>query len=446
MRTTQNSKTQTSSSLNPSRRRFGQALGAATTLSAIGGLAACATPPPTPVESAKKLGRVLVVGAGFGGATAAKYLKLWGGPGLEVMLVDRQRDFISCPMSNLVLGGSRTMADITVSYEGLRRQGVIVANDEVLNIDAAKRRASFNKLADQSFDHVIVSPGVDFDYSSVQGFDAEAQKKVLTAWKAGPETLALRAQLEAMPDGGVYVLSIPTAPYRCPPGPYERACQIAYYFKNNKPRSKVIILDANPDIVSKAGLFKKAFNETYKGMIEYRPNSKVTEMDAASMTVTTELGDKIKGGVLNVLPPMSAGQIARNAGLINANNRWCAVDWITMESTVAKGVHVLGDATLSAALMPKSGHMANQHGKTAAAAIVEMLNGRQPTPSMMANTCYSFIDNSNVVHVASVHRYVPEKKTMEVVAGASGQSTEANALEGVYANAWAKNIWNDMLA
>ncbi len=432
-------------SLNLSRRRFGQGLGAAGALSAVGGLVACATPAPSPVASAKKLGRVLVVGAGFGGATAAKYLKLWGGPGLEVMLVDRQREFVSCPMSNLVLGGSRSMADITVSYEGLRRNGVIVANDEVLGIDAAKRRASFNKLADQSFDHIIVSPGVDFDYSTIQGFDAEAQKRVLSAWKAGPETLALRAQLEAMPDGGVYVLSIPTAPYRCPPGPYERACQIAYYFKAHKPRSKIIILDANPDIVSKAGLFKKAFNDTYKGMIDYRPNSKVTELDAAGMTVTTELGDKVKADVLNVLPQMSAGQIARKAGLVNANNRWCAVDWITMESTNAQGVHVLGDATLSAALMPKSGHMANQHGKTAAAAIVETLNGRVPAPSMMANTCYSFIDNSNVVHVASVHRYVPEKKTMEVVPGATGLSTEANALEGVYANAWAKNIWNDML-
>jgi sulfide dehydrogenase [flavocytochrome c] flavoprotein chain len=430
-----------------SRRRFGQGLGSAGALGALGGLSACATSGSgAPPEAVKKLGRVLVVGAGFGGATAAKYLKQWGGAGIEVMLVDRQREFISCPMSNLVLGGSRQLADMTVSYEGLRRQGVIVINDEVLSIDSAKRRASFNKIADQSFDRIIVSPGVDFDYSTVQGYDGEAQKTILSAWKAGPETLALQAQLQAMPDGGVYVLSIPTAPYRCPPGPYERACQVAYYFKNNKPRSKVIVLDANPDIVSKAGLFKKAFNDTYKGMIEYRPNSKITELDAKGMTVVTELGDKTKGDVVNVLPQMSAGRIARLAGLVNANNRWCAVDWMTMESTAAPGVHVLGDSTLSAALMPKSGHMANQHGKTAAAAIVEIMNGRAPIAPMMANTCYSFIDNSNVVHVASVHRYVAEKKTMEVVAGAGGLSSEANALEGVYANAWAQNIWNDMLS
>jgi sulfide dehydrogenase [flavocytochrome c] flavoprotein chain len=446
--------------LNVARRRFTKGLGASSALSMSNGitgvaaglgafgvaLSGCTTATPAPSEPVKKLGRVLVVGAGFGGATAAKYLKEWGGAGIEVLLVDRQQEFVSCPMSNLVLGGSKTMSDITASYEGLRRRGVIVANDEVLSIDAAKKRASFNKLADQSFDHIIISPGVDFDYGTIQGYDAEAQKTVLSAWKAGAETVALRAQLEAMPDGGVYLISIPTAPYRCPPGPYERACQVAYYFKTHKPRSKVIILDANPDIVSKAGLFKKAFNEVYKGLIEYRPNSKVTELDAKGKSVTTELGDKTQASVLNVLPQMSAGKIARAAGLVNANNRWCAVDWITMESTAASGVHVLGDATLSAALMPKSGHMANQHGKAAASAIVEMLNGRAPTPSMMANTCYSFIDNSNVVHVASVHRYVAEKKTMEVVTGASGLSSEANALEGVYANAWAQNIWNDMLS
>ena len=360
------------------------------------------------------------------------------------MLVDRETAFVSCPLSNLVLAGSRKMSDITVSYEGLRQRGVSVVNDEVLGIDPVKRRARFNKMADQSFDRIILSPGVDFDYDTVQGYDEASRKTVLHAWKAGPDTLRLRAQLEAMPDGGVFVICVPLTPYRCPPGPYERACQVAWYFKNHKPRSKVVILDANPDIASKPALFRKAFNETYKGMIEYQPNSRVTELDAKALTVTTELGDRVKGSVLNVLPQMSAGQVARKSGLVNANNRWCAVDWLTMESTVAPGVHVLGDATLSASAMPKSGHMANQHGKAAAAAIIEAFNGRPAVAPMMANTCYSFIDDSKVVHVASVHRYVAEKKTMEPVPGSGGLSSEANALEGVYANTWARTIWSDM--
>ncbi len=421
------------------RRRLAGALGATAAL----GLAGCATPGSVPRGS---LGRVLVVGGGYGGATAAKYLKKWGGEGIEVLLVEREAAFVSCPLSNLVLGGSRRIDDLTRSYAGLRAAGVRVMQDEVVAIDAAKRRATFRKLADQTFDRIVVSPGVDLDFDSVQGWNADAQKTVLHAWKAGPQTVALRAQLEAMPDGGVYVLAIPKAPYRCPPGPYERVCQIAHYFKSAKPRSKIVVLDGNPDIVSKKGLFLKAWNGQYKGMIEYRPDSLVTELDLRNRTLITEVGDKVRGDVLNVVPAQRAGAIAAKTGLVNANNRWCMVDWITLESTAARGVHVLGDATLSAPAMPKSGHMANQHGKAVAAAIVELLNGRTPQPQMMANTCYSFIDDKSVVHVASVHRYDAAKKTIEPVAGAGGLSSEANQLEGGYANAWARNIWNDMLS
>ncbi len=396
-----------------SRRRLAQALGAGATLGALG---ACATPEPAP-SSAKKLGRVLVVGAGYGGATAAKYLKHWGGPGIEVVLIDRETRFVSCPLSNLVIGGSRKLDDLAVSYQGLRERGVIVLNDEVEGIDLAKKQVSLKKIQNQSFDRIVVSPGIDFNFGAVQGLDAEAQKTILHAWKAGPQTVALRAQLEAMPDGGVYVLTIPLAPYRCPPGPYERACQVAHYFKTAKPRSKVIVLDANPEITSKKALFTKVFNETYKGIVDYRPQSNVTEIDARSRTAITELGDRVKADVLNVVP-----------------------------STAAPGVHVLGDSTFPAPAMPKSGHMANQHGKTAAAAIVEILNGRAPQPMMMANTCYSFVDDRNVIHVASVHRYVAEKKTMETVPGSGGVSGAPNLLEGVYANAWAQNIWRDMFS
>jgi sulfide dehydrogenase [flavocytochrome c] flavoprotein subunit len=363
-----------------------------------------------------------------------------------VVLIDRSPHFVSCPLSNLVLGGSRTLADITVGYQGLRELGVVVLTDEVASIDTARKKVVLTKIADQSYDRLIVAPGVDFNFGAIQGLDAPAQATVLHAWKAGQQTVDLRRQLEAMPNGGVFVMTIPQAPYRCPPGPYERACQVAHYVKTRKPRSKVLVLDANPEIMSKKGLFTKAFNEQYGGIVEYRANSNVTEIDARSRTAITELGERVRADVLNVIPPQAAGEIARKTGLVNANNRWCQVDWVTMESTAAPAVHVLGDATFSAPAMPKSGHMANQHGKTAAAAIVELLGGRVPQPQMMTNTCYSFIDDKNVVHVASVHRYVPEKKTMEIVPGSGGLSAAPNELEGVYANAWAQTIWRDMFA
>ncbi|MEK9774840.1 MAG: FAD/NAD(P)-binding oxidoreductase, partial [Quisquiliibacterium sp.] len=375
-----------------SRRRAIQVLGAG---SALGMLGACAS--YGPFFGSKKLGRVVVVGAGFGGATAAKYLKHWGGDGMEVVLIDRTPAFVSCPLSNLVIGGSRTIAEQTVGYDGLRALGVSVLVDEVESIDTAKRSVSLRKGSAQSYDRVVVAPGIDFNFGAIQGLDAQAQKTVLHAWKAGQQTVDLRRQLEAMPDGGVYLLSIPLAPYRCPPGPYERICQVAHYFKTSKPRSKIIVLDANPKITSKGGLFSKAWADMYKGIIDYRPNNKVVEVDVRSGTLITEFGDRVRGDVLNVIPPQHAGLIARKTGLVNANNRWCTVDWLSLESTAAKNVHVLGDSTLSAPQMPKSGHMANQHGKAVAAAIVEMMNGRAPQPAMMANTCYSFVNDQNVV-------------------------------------------------
>jgi sulfide dehydrogenase [flavocytochrome c] flavoprotein subunit len=421
-----------------SRRRFAQALGAGATLSALG---ACATQP----AQTKKLGRVLIVGGGYGGAAAAKYLKLWGGDAIDVTLVERNTRFVSCPLSNLVLGGSRRIDDLAMGYQGLRDRRVLVLNDEVTAIDPVKKRVVLNKIADQSYDKLILSPGIDFLHNEIAGLDAEAQKTLLHAWKAGPETIALRAQLEAMPDGGVFVMSIPKAPYRCPPGPYERVCQVAHYLKTTKPRSKILVLDGNPDIVSKKGLFLAAWNGPYKGMIEYRANALVTEVDARNRVAITELGDKVKADVLNVIPPQRAGDIAQKTGLLNANARWAQVDWMTLESTAARDIHVLGDATFSAPAMPKSGHMANQHAKTVAAAIVEQFNGRAPQPPVMANTCYSFIDDKAAVHVASVHQWSPEKKTLEPVQGAGGLSTAASELEGQYAFSWARNIWNDML-
>ena len=276
-----------------------------------------------------------------------------------------------------------------------------------------------------------------------------AAEEIPHAWKAGPQTVLLRRQLEAMADGGVVLIGVPAAPYRCPPGPYERACQIAGYLKARKPRSKLIVLDANAAVTSKGPLFTRVWKEDYAGIVEYRANAMVAEVDVKGRAFLLDMGDRVRGDVLNLIPPMRAGQLARTAGLVTANDRWCEVDWTTLESVKVKHVHVLGDATLAAPGMPKSGHMANQHGKAAAVAIVDLLAGRAPVPPTMTNTCYSFIDDKHAIHVASVHRYVAEKKTLEPVAGAGGVSSANRASwaqEASFAWGWAQTIWADTLS
>jgi NADPH-dependent 2,4-dienoyl-CoA reductase/sulfur reductase-like enzyme len=324
---------------------------------------------------------------------------------------------------------------------------VTLVRDSVSAIDPAKKTATLASGATIRYDKLLLSPGIDLMWDSIAGAkDANAQGSVLQAWKAGPETLALRRQLEAMRDGGVYAITIPEAPYRCPPGPYERACQVASYFKAAKPSSKVLILDANPDVTSKPALFKRVWAEQYKGMVEYRPQLKAVTVDAATNSVEFELGDTVKVDVLNVLPSMRAGAIAVQTGLANSNARWCAVNYIDFESTAAKDIHVIGDAMQLTSGMPKSGHMANAQGKVAAAAIVAELKGWPlDAAPMLTNTCYSFVDAKNVIHVASVHEYVAAEKTYKPVAGSGGVSTGPNELEGVYAWNWARTIWSDML-
>jgi sulfide dehydrogenase [flavocytochrome c] flavoprotein subunit len=394
------------------------------------GLAGCGG---MPAASGPSIGRVVVVGGGFGGATAARYLKLWGG-NVDVTMVDRNPAFVSCPISNLVLGGHKQMADITVGYAGLRNLGVKVVQGEVTAVDAGAKQVRLADGTRLGYDRLVLSPGVDFD--NVPGLAAQ-QATVLHAWKAGAQTAALRRQLESMADGGVYALSIPKAPYRCPPGPYERACMVASYFKQHKPRSKVLVFDGNPEITSKKGLFEKAFNDHYKGIIEYRGNAELREVTGAQ-TAKLEFDD-IRANVLNVVPPQRAGDIARQAGLVNINNRWVGVNWLTMESTAVPGIHVLGDATFPGPGMPKSGHMANQHAKVAAAAIVQLLKGQAvSTAPVVMNTCYSFVTAADVIHVASVHQYDAADKTFKPVPGS------ASALEGRYALSWAQNIWADM--
>jgi sulfide dehydrogenase [flavocytochrome c] flavoprotein subunit len=408
------------------RREFLKLAGAAS-------LAGCATALPSKA-------RVVVIGGGFGGATAAKYIRRWD-PSIDVVLIERDAGFVSCPISNLVLAGYSTMREISHGYDGLRRHGVKVVRDNVVAVDAARKSVRLASGGEIAYERLVVSPGIDFMLGEVAGLQEAMQAgSVLHAWKAGPQTVALRSQLEGMPDGGVYVLSVPLAPYRCPPGPYERASMVAAYFKQAKPRSKVLVLDANPDVTSKAGLFKAAWKDLYPGILEFRGNSKVIGVERGA--VRTEF-DTVRGDVLNVVPPHRAGDIAVQAGLITTNNRWCDVDWRTMESKAVKGVHVLGDATLSAPGMPKSGSMANNHAKIAAAAIVEQLNGGTPQPVKIINTCYSFVSQKEAIRVSSVHEW--DGNTLVGVKGSVGVSAARSEAEATYAWNWAKSIWADSL-
>ena len=423
------------------RRNFVQAGFA---LGAAGTFTGCASTSGAIPSKAK----VVVVGGGYGGATAAKYVRMLSDYTIDVVLIEPNASFVSCPVSNLVIGGTKSMSDITSPYDKLgARHGVKLVKDMVISIDPVKKTVTLASGPSIGYDKLILSPGIDMMWDTVEGSQAaNASGQILQAWKAGPETMALRKQLEAMPNGGVYAISIPEAPYRCPPGPYERASQVANYFKQAKPKSKVLILDANQDVTSKGPLFKKYWAENYGGILEYRPQHKATGVDARTKTVRFDVQNDVTADVLNVLPAMRAGSIAVKSGLANANARWCNVDYQTFESTAAKDVHVIGDAIQVAPLMPKSGHMANAHGKVVAAAVVAQLSGLTVDPQpMLTNTCYSFVSDKMVVHVASVHQYVAAEKTYKTVAGSGGVSAAPSELEGVYALNWARTIWADTL-
>lgn len=389
------------------------------------------------------LGRVVVIGGGYAGAAAAKYLRMWSLGAIEVVVVEPNRQFVSCPLSNLVLGGSKSIDDLTFDYQLLKsNHGIQWVQDQVTAIDVSAKKISMLR-GELSYDRLIIAPGVDFIYDSLPMLkSAEAQKQIPHAWKAGWQTVNLRQQLEAMPDGGVFVMNVPAAPYRCPPGPYERAAQVAYYLKNHKPKSKVIVLDANAEIVSKKGLFTKVFNEMYAGFVDYRPNNALVSVDVASKTVSTEF-ETVRADVLNIIPPQRAGKPAQMAQLNNVDKRWCEVDFLTYESKLAANVHVIGDA-VSAAL-PKSAHMATNQAKICANAIVQLMAGADPDPTpVFANTCYSYVSDKSAMHVANVYRYDPVKKIM-ISAEGGGVSLAPSVEEGVYAGSWANNIWSDIL-
>lgn len=399
----------------------------------------------TAIAQASKppLGRVVVIGGGYAGAAAAKYLRMWSLGAIEVIVVEPNRQFVSCPLSNLVLGGSKTIDDLTFDYQLLKsNHGIQWVQDEVTAIDADNRKIQMRR-GELSYDRLIIAPGIDFIYDTLPMLQsAEAQKQVPHAWKAGWQTVNLRKQLEAMPDGGVFVMTIPPAPYRCPPGPYERAAQVASYLKQHKPKSKVIVLDANAEIVSKKGLFTKVFNEMYAGILDYRPNNSLMSVDVAGKTVSTEF-ETVKADVLNVIPPQRAGKPAQMAMLNNVDKRWCEVDFLTYESKLAASVHVIGDA-VSAAL-PKSAHMATNQAKICANAVLQLMAGAAPDPSpVFANTCYSYVNDRSAMHVANVYRYDEVKKIM-VSAEGGGVSASLSEQEGVFASAWARNIWTDVL-
>ncbi len=415
---------------------------AATIISGSSLLSACANFGLNKASQAP-LGRVVIIGGGYAGTTAAKYIRMWSNGNIETVVIEKSSQFVSCPLSNLVLGGSKSINDLTFGYDLVKKNhGIKWVNDEVTAIDLSTKKITM-KRGEITYDRLIIAPGIDFMYDKLPSLEStEAQQQVPHAWKAGWQTVNLRKQLEAMPDGGVFVMNVPKAPYRCPPGPYERACQVASYIKVSKPKSKVIVLDANAEIISKKGLFTKVFNEMYAGIIDYRPSNAVTDVEVASKTVIIDF-DKISADVLNIIPPQRAGKPAQMAGLNNIDKRWCEVDFLTYESKLAPNVHVIGDS-VSAAL-PKSAHMATSQARICASAIVELMQGKMPDSApVFANTCYSYVNEKQAIHVANVYRYDEAKKIM-VAADGGGVSSSPTDIEGDYAKAWAANIWSDVL-
>ncbi len=379
--------------------------------------------------------RVVVIGGGWGGATAAKYVRL-ADPSIEVILLEPNREFVSCPFSNLVLSGVRSIESITFTYDRLRDYGVRVIHETAAAIEPDKKRVRVGQGYLQ-YDRLIVSPGVEFQWEQVEGL-AAAQERVLHAWKAGPQTVQLARQLQAMPDGGVFVLTVPPVAYRCPPGPYERACQVAWYLKNQKPRAQLIVLDANPNVVSKTGLFRAAW-QAYPNL-EYRGSSKVVKVDVGAREVSTELGDRVKYEVVNLIPPQRAGTIAVQADLVGADKRWCEVNHLTYESVKQKDIHVIGDSTIGLPV-PKSGNIANAMGKICALAVVHLLHGRDVPPMAPGNTCYSWVNDREAIAVVNAYKIENGKVVQIEQKLTPGQS----AAWAQNANGWAASIWNDML-
>ncbi|HMB85925.1 MAG TPA: FCSD flavin-binding domain-containing protein [Methylomirabilota bacterium] len=416
------------------RRGFLRASGLGLGVLAGGGLAGCAA--SMKGDFAPKTGpRVVVIGGGWGGATAAKYVRLLD-PGVEVILIEPNRQFVSCPFSNLVLAGLRSIDSLTMGYDGLRKHGVRIIHETASAIEPDTKRVRLGEGYLQ-YDRLMVSPGVDFQWEQVEGL-AQSQDTVLHAWKAGPQTVRLAQQLAAMPDGGVFVLSIPLAAYRCPPGPYERTSMVAWYLKTSKPRSKLIVLDANQNIISKTALFQAAW-QAYPN-IDYRPASRVIGVDPGAREVRTEF-DRIRYDVVNLIPPQRAGAIAVQADLVGGDKRWCEVNHVTYESVKQPNIHVIGDATIGLPV-PKSGNVANAMGKIAAASVVSLINGKQPPSLAPGNTCYSWVSDREAIAVVNAYK-IDNGKVVQIEQKLTPAQSPLVAQRAV---GWAQSIWADILA
>jgi NADPH-dependent 2,4-dienoyl-CoA reductase/sulfur reductase-like enzyme len=404
--------------------------------------------PPTPTPPSLTLpqtglnglnGHVVVVGGGMGGATAAKFLRLWGGQNLKVTLIEKNPAYTSNILSNLVLTGQRSLASLDYSYAKLvSNYGVTVLQGEVSGLDPVARSIRLADGSSLSYDRVILSPGIDFD--AMPGLDN--YDDIVHAWQAGPQTARLRDQLLAMPSGGIFVMTIPAVPYRCPPGPYERACVVADYLKRNKPGSKVIVLDANPAIAAERATFELAFNNTHAGVIEYHPNVAISSIDPTSRLLQTSLGN-VAANVLNPIPPHRAGRLVSAAGLANVDGRWAGVDVLSYESTVAVGVHIIGDA--SATTQPKAGHIANAEAKVCADAVIRLMSGQTPDPSPVTNSaCYSPITASTASWLTAIYHYDPASKSMKAYASGEASSVTRDNYDEMFD--WFDNLMADTFA
>jgi NADPH-dependent 2,4-dienoyl-CoA reductase/sulfur reductase-like enzyme len=406
------------------------------------GLAAGLAPTLAPsIASAQSSGRVVVVGGGFGGATAARTLKALE-PKLTVTLVEPNATYTACPFSNNVLADLRQISQQQFGYDGVAKAGVTLAPQSATAVDAAAKSVTLSDGSKLSYDRLVLSPGIDFDWTAIPGYNEAAAQIMPHAWKAGPQTVLLRQQLQDMDDGGLVVITSPANPYRCPPGPYERASLIAYWLRIWKPKSKILILDAK-DAFSKQRLFQNAWAQLYPGTIEWvslSQGGKVTSVDPSTLTVVTDFA-RHKAAVANVIPPQKAGAIAQQAGVADRTG-WCPVEPVAFESTLQPGIHVLGDAAIMGG-MPKSAFAANAQAKVCAAAIVNLLAGRKPQDPILINTCYSLVAADYGISVAGVYR--PDKGVLADVPGAGGTSPLEvvggfRGQEALYAASWFRTI------
>jgi sulfide dehydrogenase [flavocytochrome c] flavoprotein chain len=385
--------------------------------------------------------RVVVIGGGFAGASCARALRQLD-PGIAVTLVEPNTTFTACPFSNAVIAGMRELSAQQFTYERVAADGIVLARTTATAVDPHARSVTVADGARLPYDRLVLAPGIDLRWGALPGYDEAAAEQVPHAWRAGEQTLLLRRQLEAMPDGGLVVITAPPNPFRCPPGPYERASLIAHYLKTKKPRAKLLVLDAK-DTFSKQRLFQAAWAELYPGVLEWVPLSKggsVTAVEVATRTVVTDFG-RHKAAVANVIPPQKAGRIADAAGVADRSG-WCPIDPVTFESRLQPSIHVIGDAAIAGA-MPKSAFAANSQAKTCAAAVARLLKGTAPSTPKLINTCYSLVAPDYAISIAGV--YQPSSGQLADVPGAGGVSpTEApratRAAEAVLAEAWFRTI------